>query len=1099
MAAYSNTVPAARPGRQAAYGTPVQMPMPVQMQAQSAPAGTFSPGTKIQVGQHRVMILKYLSEGGFAHVYLVKLSRPIDGTDQAVLKRVAVPDRETLRGMRIEVETMKRLKGHRPIVTYIDSHVSELKGGGYEVFLLMEYCDGGGLIDFMNTRLQHRLTEPEILNIFSDIAEGVACMHYLKPPLLHRDLKVENVLITMYGSKRKFKVCDFGSATPPKPAPQSIVECRLMDEDVQKHTTMQYRSPEMVDVYRKQPMDEKSDIWALGVLLYKLCYYTTPFEEQGQLAILNASYRFPSHPVFSDRLKKLIASMLRENQRSRPNIFQVLQESCLMQGREVPIRDIYSSRSQSEPRSEKQLPPEPKGKSTPAVGAVYSPPPQQQTTAIPDIAPMRRGRPTTNSSQPAPTQAQRPQPSPSPMRVTNGDPFAALDSKTGANANADELSSRFPTLDQFALLHDQGAQFDFDSPKLSPVTNDNQTRQNLQAASQLADDGFAKSQPQPLRAPISQRKPVDTSRVAPGGSSTDVLGTSPAPGPAHKPASAPPKPQSEMSRASAIIFQNPELQALSPPLESRQETVRKPVMVSAGTMTNDTPPERQSHDYPPVHRFPPSDQHRPTSLPRHQDITAAGQRQPESKPSQPSRPLPSPKLSDPPSQSTHKRHASSSRPSLEGGRPSLEYLEPLARSTSTSRRPRPASTYLESSVDYLREREAAPRPVRSGHLTPSLSGKVSSPRIEPQDEPVIESNVEFLRSMEDSEGKKKDRTKRSSLTSLSGTKNMLAGRFGDAFKKFEGGTSGSAVRSPSGLKDMQLHELTPIAGSEATDSRSDDGRLLGEPEMSPEMRRDLEARALAEEERRVEAAAAEYKQRMAARDAGGGSSAAPLPKSIGGVSRAVSIQNRVQNLLDESQRSSQQVQRTASGYGKFSDDAVAKSGSSRPTDKALPEIPQKPTSGGGPAAGRAPPPSSSSSQQPPASSSSSASTPLPRVRPNNLSSNSGGGKPIPPAKPSPAPKPMHLNSIPTGGRPRSPPKRPQQQQQQLPARPAGAQQSSSEQQLVGVGMPGRPSLDMTFQEKEDYIKDFSKRFPSLSSIEMVERDIEAEGNRPGGQ
>jgi AP2-associated kinase len=299
--------------------------MPVPVQAPVIPAGTFVPGTKIQVGEHRVVIQKYLSEGGFAHVYLVKLPRPVDGTDKAVLKRVAVPDKETLRSMRTEVETMKRLKGHRPIVTYMDSHASELKGGGYEVFLLMEYCNGGGLIDFMNTRLQHRLTEPEILNIFSDIAEGVACMHYLKPPLLHRDLKVENVLITMHGSKRKFKLCDFGSSAPPKPAPQTVVECRLLDEDIQRHTTMQYRSPEMVDVYRKQPIDEKSDIWALGVLLYKLCYYTTPFEDQGQLAILNASYRFPSYPVFSDRLKQLVGKSsnarsphLRANKAQRP-------------------------------------------------------------------------------------------------------------------------------------------------------------------------------------------------------------------------------------------------------------------------------------------------------------------------------------------------------------------------------------------------------------------------------------------------------------------------------------------------------------------------------------------------------------------------------------------------------------------------------------------------------------------------------------------------------------------------------------------------------------------------------------------------------------
>jgi AP2-associated kinase len=67
----------------------------------------------------------------------------------------------------------------------------------------------------------------------------------------------------------------------------------------------------MIDVYRKQPIDEKSDIWALGVLLYKLCYYTTPFETQGQLAILNASFKFPAYPVFSDKVKKLIGMIRR--------------------------------------------------------------------------------------------------------------------------------------------------------------------------------------------------------------------------------------------------------------------------------------------------------------------------------------------------------------------------------------------------------------------------------------------------------------------------------------------------------------------------------------------------------------------------------------------------------------------------------------------------------------------------------------------------------------------------------------------------------------------------------------------------------------------
>lgn len=266
----------------------------------------FSPGTKVQVGKHRVIVEKYLSEGGFAHVYLV---RDPTGGPSNVLKRVAVPDKDALQNMRTEVETMKKLKGHKHIVTYIDSHASQLQGGGYEVFLLMEFCNGGGLIDFMNTRLQHRLTEPEILKIFSDVALGVACMHYLKPPLLHRDLKVENVLITTSStssSGRTYKLCDFGSAAQPRPAAKNAAEGRLIEDDIQRHTTLQYRSPEMIDVYRRQPIDEKSDIWALGVLLYKLCYYTTPFEDVGQMAILNASFKFPSYPSFSDKLKKLI-------------------------------------------------------------------------------------------------------------------------------------------------------------------------------------------------------------------------------------------------------------------------------------------------------------------------------------------------------------------------------------------------------------------------------------------------------------------------------------------------------------------------------------------------------------------------------------------------------------------------------------------------------------------------------------------------------------------------------------------------------------------------------------------------------------------------
>ena len=54
-----------------------------------------------------------------------------------------------------------------------------------------------------------------------------------------------------------------------------------------------YRTPEMVDLYANRPITEKADVWALGCLLYKLCFMVHPFEDSGILRILNANYSLP--------------------------------------------------------------------------------------------------------------------------------------------------------------------------------------------------------------------------------------------------------------------------------------------------------------------------------------------------------------------------------------------------------------------------------------------------------------------------------------------------------------------------------------------------------------------------------------------------------------------------------------------------------------------------------------------------------------------------------------------------------------------------------------------------------------------------------------
>lgn len=203
------------------------------------------------------------------------------------------------------VHSQRILKGHPNIVHLIDAASHRMPSGAYEVFILMEYCPGGGIIDMMNRRLRERLTEAEILTIFVDVCEGLAAMHALKPPLLHRDLKVENIL---QSSATSYKLCDFGSATPVQRIPSSGGELRALQADLDRHTTMQYRAPEMVNLLQRRPIDEKSDVWALGVLLYKLCYYTTPFEERGPLAIQNVNYTIPPYPVYSQQMISLIST-----------------------------------------------------------------------------------------------------------------------------------------------------------------------------------------------------------------------------------------------------------------------------------------------------------------------------------------------------------------------------------------------------------------------------------------------------------------------------------------------------------------------------------------------------------------------------------------------------------------------------------------------------------------------------------------------------------------------------------------------------------------------------------------------------------------------
>lgn len=311
----------------------------------------LSPNTQVVVGTHRCEILEHLAEGGFANIYKVKFleltnemdagidSKLLKAGDIACLKRVIVPDENGLNELRNEVETMKQLRGSPNIVQYYDSNASRHPDGspGFEILLLMELCPKKSLLDYMNNKLATKLTEAEILKIMYDVSNAIAQMHYLPTPLIHRDIKIENVLVD---KDDNFKLCDFGSTSMCFPIVSTHQDIAVLTNNIYVHTTPQYRSPEMIDLYRCLPINEKSDIWALGIFLYKLLFYTTPFELTGQFAILHSKYEIPQNG-YSSKLINLIIIMLAENPSLRPNIYQVMHHVCSILKCDVPFTDKY--------------------------------------------------------------------------------------------------------------------------------------------------------------------------------------------------------------------------------------------------------------------------------------------------------------------------------------------------------------------------------------------------------------------------------------------------------------------------------------------------------------------------------------------------------------------------------------------------------------------------------------------------------------------------------------------------------------------------------------------------------------------------------------
>ena len=198
------------------------------------------------------------------------------------------------------------------VVKYYDSFLDN-----DNINIVMEYCDGGDLNDFIleKKNIGTFLEEKLIWNLFLKIAIGLADIHKMK--ILHRDLKTLNIFLK-HGLD--VKIGDLGVA-------------KVLSKNSFANTvigTPYYLSPE---ICQEKPYNDKSDVWALGCILYELCTFKHPFEAKHQggliLKILNNKPE-PINSYYSKELSNLIFMLLDKNSKSRPSCVEILNNNMVM-------------------------------------------------------------------------------------------------------------------------------------------------------------------------------------------------------------------------------------------------------------------------------------------------------------------------------------------------------------------------------------------------------------------------------------------------------------------------------------------------------------------------------------------------------------------------------------------------------------------------------------------------------------------------------------------------------------------------------------------------------------------------------------------------
>src|SRR5438094_5534830 len=244
--------------------------LPGQPKATVVPI-TEKPGDKIG----RYKLLQQIGEGGCGVVYMAEQTEPVRRRVALKVIKLGMDSKQVIARFEAERQALAQMD-HPNIAKVLDAGTTSepdaparaagsLAGasGSGRPFFVMELVKGVPITKYCDV---HRLTPRQRLELFLPVCQAVQHAH--QKGIIHRDLKPSNVLVALYDDRPVPKVIDFGVA---KATGQQLTEQTLHTGFEAVVGTVEYMSPEQAG-FNQLDVDTRSDIYALGVLLYELLH-----------------------------------------------------------------------------------------------------------------------------------------------------------------------------------------------------------------------------------------------------------------------------------------------------------------------------------------------------------------------------------------------------------------------------------------------------------------------------------------------------------------------------------------------------------------------------------------------------------------------------------------------------------------------------------------------------------------------------------------------------------------------------------------------------------------------------------------------------------